>query len=115
MSQPGLVSIVIPNWNGKKFLAGCLDSLAKQTYSQIEVIVVDNGSHDGSLEFLRENYGWVRLTCFEVNTGFSVAVNRGIRESSGEFIALVNNDTVADPNWVSELVRGMNEHPEAGS
>lgn len=113
--EPGLVSIVIPNWNGKHFLADCLDSLLKQTYTNIEIIVVDNGSKDGSVEFLKENYEIVKVPQFEVNTGFSVAVNRGIVESKGEFIALVNNDTVVDKNWVKELVKGMGEHPECGS
>ena len=112
---PGLLSIVIPNWNGKKFLAGCLDSLAQQTYSQIELIIVDNGSHDGSVEFLQEKYPHVKLSRFEVNTGFSVAVNRGIQESTGELVSLLNNDTIVDPNWASELVRAMREHPEISS
>jgi GT2 family glycosyltransferase len=113
--QPGLVSIVIPNWNGKKFLAGCLDSLAKQTYESIEIIIVDNGSKDGSVEFLQTNYAHVRLALFEHNTGFSVAVNRGIRESLGEFVALLNNDTVVDPHWAEEMVKAMRAHPEIGS
>lgn len=113
--EPGLVSVVIPNWNGKRFLAGCLDSLAQQSYAQLEIIVVDNGSADGSVEFLKESYPSVRLVTFPVNTGFSVAVNRGIRESRGEFVALMNNDTVADSNWISEMVRAMREHPEIGS
>ncbi len=115
MIQTGLVSVVIPNWNGKKFLAGCLDSLSKQSYCPVEVIVVDNGSKDGSVEFLRQNYPWVKLACFERNTGFSVAVNRGIRESSGEFVALMNNDTVAEPDWLSEMVAAMEARPEVGS
>ncbi|HEY9682681.1 MAG TPA: glycosyltransferase family 2 protein [Oculatellaceae cyanobacterium] len=110
-----LLSIVIPNWNGKKFLAGCLDSLAEQTYKPIELIIVDNGSHDGSVEFLQANYPHVLLARFEVNTGFSVAVNRGIQESKGEFIALLNNDTIVDPNWAAELVKAMKEHPEISS
>ncbi|HMY02545.1 MAG TPA: glycosyltransferase family 2 protein, partial [Candidatus Obscuribacter sp.] len=114
-SEPGLVSIVIPNWNGKHFLTGCLDSLLSQTYKQLEIIVVDNGSKDGSVEFLAEHYASVKVPRFSVNTGFSVAVNRGIKESRGEFIALINNDTVVDRAWVEELVKAMALHPEAGS
>ena len=112
---PGLVSVVIPNWNGKRFLKGVLDSLREQTYKPIEVLVVDNGSHDGSVEFMSENYPEVKIARFEKNTGFAPAVNRGIRESCGEFIALINNDTIVDPQWVAELVKGMAEHPECGS
>jgi GT2 family glycosyltransferase len=110
----GRVSVVIPNWNGKRFLAGCLDSLAQQTYP-VEIVVVDNGSKDGSVEFLESNYPQVKLIRFEVNTGFSVAVNAGIRASDSEFIALINNDTVLEPEWTSEMVRGLREHSEAGS
>jgi GT2 family glycosyltransferase len=110
----GRVSVVIPNWNGKRFLAGCLDSLAQQTYP-VEIVVIDNGSKDGSVEFLESNYPQVKLIRFEVNTGFSVAVNAGIRASDSEFVALINNDTVLEPEWTSEMVRGLKEHPEAGS
>jgi GT2 family glycosyltransferase len=113
--QAGFVSIVIPNWNGKHFLKDCLDSLVTQTYKELEIIVVDNGSKDGSIEFLQEHYPQVRVPRFDKNTGFSVAVNRGIRESKGEFVALINNDTVVDALWVEELVKGLNGHPEVGS
>lgn len=111
----GRVSVVIPNWNGKKFLAGCLDSLGQQTYKQVEVVVVDNGSADGSVEFIEKNYPHVNLIKFQVNTGFSVAVNAGIRASDSEFVALLNNDTIVEPDWISELVRAMREHSEIGS
>lgn len=110
-----LVSIVIPNWNGKHFLTGCLDSLALQRYQNREVVIVDNGSHDGSVEFLKKNYPYVRLVIFPQNTGFSYAVNAGIKEAKGEFVALLNNDTIVDENWLSELVKALQEHPEIGS
>ena len=93
MSKPGLVSIVIPNWNGRHFLTSCLDSLLAQTYKDFEIIVVDNGSKDGSLDLLNEEYPQVKLIALDHNTGFSFAVNRGIEASDGEFIALINNDT----------------------
>lgn len=111
----GLVSIVIPNWNGKKFLPGCLDSLAQLDYGDVEIIIVDNGSKDGSVELLQSQYPQVKLVRFAKNTGFSVAVNAGIKASQGEFVALLNNDTVVEPNWISEMVRVLVEHPEAGS
>jgi len=115
MPEPALVSVVIPNWNGKKFLAGCLDSLKTQTHEKHEIIIVDNGSVDGSVEFIESNYPEVRLIRYEKNTGFSVAVNRGIAESSGEFIALLNNDTVVDPRWLEEMMAGIKRHPDLGS
>jgi GT2 family glycosyltransferase len=111
----GRVSVVIPNWNGKRFMAGCLDSLAKQTYDKVEVVVVDNGSADGSVELMRESYPHIQLIRFEQNTGFSVAVNAGIKSSDSEFVALLNNDTIVEPDWISEMVRAMREHPEIGS
>ncbi|HEY9712238.1 MAG TPA: glycosyltransferase family 2 protein [Chroococcales cyanobacterium] len=113
--ESGLVSIVIPNWNGKRFLQGCLDSIAKQTYKNLEVIIVDNGSKDGSVEYIKESFPDVRLFCYEENTGFSVAVNWGIRESKGEYVALLNNDTVVDEAWLAELVKVMQARPEIGS
>lgn len=114
MTKP-LISVVIPNWNGKKFLTGCLDSLATQTYEPIEIVIVDNGSKDGSVEFLKENYPHVKLVTFPVNTGFSPAVNAGIKASTGVMVALLNNDTVVDPRWMEEFVIAMDEHPEVGS
>lgn len=111
----GLVSVVIPNWNGKRFLKGCLDSLAQQDYALREVIIVDNGSKDGSVELLQSEYPEVRLVRFEQNTGFSVAVNAGIRAGNGEFVALLNNDTVVEPGWLSEMIKVMAEMPEIGS
>lgn len=115
MADKPLVSIVIPNWNGKHFLTGCLDSLKGQTYPTIEVIVVDNGSKDGSVDFIKSTYPNVRLICFDHNTGFSPAVNAGIRAAEGAYVALLNNDTIVDPCWVEELVKALEEHPELGS
>lgn len=111
----GLVNVVIPNWNGKKFLKGCLDSLLASNYPQVEVVIVDNGSKDGSVEFLEAEYPQVKLVKFAQNTGFSPAVNAGIRSSNGEFVALLNNDTVVEPDWISEMIRVLREHPEIGS
>lgn len=115
VSSDKLISIVIPNWNGKRFLAGCLDSIRKQRHEKIETIIVDNGSHDGSVEFIKENYPEVKLITFDVNTGFSPAVNAGIRGATGYYIALLNNDTIVEPLWVEELVKALDHHPEVGS
>lgn len=115
MIERELVSIVIPNWNGKKFLAGCLKSLIGQTYSPIEIVIVDNGSSDGSVEYLEASYPQIKLIRFNTNTGFSVAVNKGIKESCGKYVALVNNDTVADSRWIEELVLAIRRSPEIGS
>lgn len=109
-----MISVIIPNWNGKKFLKTCLDSLRKQTYQDIEIILVDNGSKDGSVLFTKENFPEVRILQFKENRGFSVAVNAGIRISKGEYIALLNNDTETDPNWLYELKKALDTHQEVG-
>lgn len=98
-----MISVVIPNWNGKRYLRVCLESLARQTYQDFEVILVDNGSRDGSVESVRENFPEVRVVRFDTNTGFSVAANAGIKASRGEYVALLNNDTEVDRNWLEEL------------
>ena len=110
-----LVSIVIPNWNGRKFLATCLNSLLEQTYKEVEIIVVDNGSQDGSVELLQNEYPQIKLITLKTNTGFSFAVNRGIEASDGDFVALINNDTRADKEWLAKMIRALTEHPEIGS
>lgn len=110
-----LVSVVIPNWNGARFLPTCLDSLRSQTYPAIEVIVADNASTDGSCELLARDYPEVRLLALPENRGFAGAANAGIRAARGEIIALLNNDTEADPRWAAELVRALAQHPDAGS
>jgi GT2 family glycosyltransferase len=110
---PG-VTIVIPNWNGKHFLKTCLDSLNNQTHTNYTTIVVDNGSTDGSVEYLREFYPHIEVVRFTENRGFSVAVNEGIRRADGEYIALLNNDTEVDSRWLEELVNALERHPETG-
>ena len=69
------VTIVIPNWNGKEYLRKCLDSLMSQSIGQVPVIVVDNGSEDGSPELVKKEYPWVQLICMDQNYGFCKAVN----------------------------------------
>jgi len=109
------VSVIIVNWNGKDYLKDCLQSLRAQTFSDYEVILVDNGSTDGSVEWIRENFpGWVRVLANNRNEGFSGGNNRGIRASSGKYIILLNNDARADPRWLEELVRVAEENPRAG-
>lgn len=107
-------SVIIPNWNGEKLLPTCIDSLQKQTYADFEVVVVDNASQDGSLALLAERYPWVRVILMDSNRFFSGAVNQGIRESFGEVLALLNNDTEVEPQWLEELIAALDRHPEAG-
>jgi len=108
-----LISVIVLNYNGKGFLDGCLTSLASQTYSDFEVIVVDNGSRDGSPEYIEENYPWVRLAKNNENLGFAGGTNAGIRAAKGEFILTLNNDSRADSRFIEELIKPMAD-PEVG-
>ena len=109
-----LISVIIPNWNGARFLPTCLDSLRRQSYPRFEVIVVDNASTDASVELMERDYSEVRLVRLPTNRGLTGGVNAGIQVARGEIIALLNNDTEADADWLSELVRALEADPEAG-
>jgi GT2 family glycosyltransferase len=110
----GRFSVVIPNWNGKHFLQTCLDALRAQTYPDLEVIIVDNASQDGSQDFIRTYYPEVRLIELPENRGFTGACNAGMEVADGEFVALLNNDTEADPHWAQAVVDGFSRYPDAG-
>jgi GT2 family glycosyltransferase len=111
---PPRVTVVIPNWNGERFLSTCLGSLRKQSFEDYDVIVVDDNSTDGSVAFARRNFPEVRVLPLDENKGFSAAVNAGIRASRAEYVALLNNDTEVDPEWLRALVEAAKAHPEAG-
>jgi hypothetical protein len=110
----GLVSVVIPNWNGGEMIALALDSVEAQSYRQLEVIVVDNGSTDGSPELVASRYPEVSLIALAENKGFSGAVNEGILRARGEFVALLNNDAVAHPDWLMRSVAKLRNDPSLG-
>jgi len=102
---PVLISVVIVNWNGKHHLGECLDSLLAQSVGGVEIILVDNGSQDGSAEYVRERYRAVRVVSLPENIGFAGGNNAGIRIASGKYIALLNNDTRVDPEWMPSLLK----------
>lgn len=102
-----LVVTVIPNWNLKKDLGECLDSLQKVSYSPHQVIVVDNGSTDGSPDFVTVQYPWVHLISLPENRGYAAALNAGIAralEWGAEYVLALNNDTVVEPGALTRLV-----------
>ena len=109
-----LVSVVIPNWNGRELLPLCLDSLRRQTYPHLEVIVADNGSTDGSLELLARDYPGIRVLALGENRGYAGGINAGFRAAAGQVLVAFNNDAEADPRWIEELVAALDRHPEAG-
>jgi GT2 family glycosyltransferase len=97
------VTVIIPNYNGIEYLKECLKSLETQTFRDFCILVVDNHSTDGSTEFIRHYYPDIRLIEMDKNYGFSVAVNKGIRESRTPYVILLNNDTVVHRNYIKEL------------
>ena len=98
------VSVVIPNYNGEKYLKACMESLMEQSLKADEIIIVDNASKDKSIEYIKENFeDKVTLVCMDKNYGFSKAVNEGIKRSKSEFVALLNNDTELHKDWLLEL------------
>lgn len=105
------LSVIIPNWNGEDLLPGCLDPLAG---SGFEVIVVDNGSKDGSLELLRTRYPWVLVIANEDNRGTAVANNQGFAAARGDYYLLLNSDTVPDVAALHQGVAFLDEHPRVG-
>lgn len=109
-----MISVVVVNYNGKKFLDNCLSSLVNQTYQDFEVIVVDNGSSDDSPAYIRERYPSVILVETGSNLGFAGGTNAGIRRAKGEFILTLNNDTIADPHLLEEIVRPMRSESRVG-
>lgn len=114
MKKPA-VSVVIPNWNGQKFLRVVLPTLAKQTYRDFETIVVDNDSTDGSVAYLKKHWPKVQVLALPKNTGFAGAVNRGIKVAGGRYVALLNNDLEVDRRWIAEMAAVLDRHQKAGS
>jgi GT2 family glycosyltransferase len=112
--EPVTVSVIIVNWNGKQHLATCLDSLAAQSYQEFETILVDNGSSDGSVDFIRTHYPWVKLVISPDNSGFARGNNLGFAQAGGEYLVTLNNDTQVDPDWLQRLVEVAEDNNQAG-
>lgn len=114
MKSTPVVSVIIVNFNGMHLLKDCLDSLREQTFGSFETILIDNASIDGSVEFVRKNYPEVRIIENQRNLGYGGGNNIGIIASSGKYIALLNNDTKADANWLQRLVEAIKEDEKIG-
>ncbi len=101
------VTIIIPNYNGKHFMEPCLKSLAEQTCKDFKILVVDNASTDGSVEYMKKEYPEIETLVLDQNYGFSKAVNVGIRHADTPYVLLLNNDTTVDPHFVREMIRAI--------
>ncbi len=113
MLQP-LVSVIVVNWNGKAYLGACLTSLYNQTFLDFELIVVDNGSTDGSVEIVRSHFPDCLIIRNTHNYGFARGNNQGIEKAKGRYIALLNNDAEADSHWLEELIKVAEEDHRIG-
>lgn len=109
------VTVVIPNFNGKDYIEDCLNSLRRQTMKNFGIIVVDNGSTDGSAQLVADHYEEVQLMTLPENTGFCRAVNEGIKKSTTPYVILLNNDTETDPDFVGTLLQAISCRKKAFS
>ncbi|MFT4107812.1 MAG: glycosyltransferase family 2 protein [Lacrimispora sp.] len=107
------VTIIIPNYNGLKFMEPCFKALEAQSEKNFELLVVDNGSSDGSVEWLKERN--IPSVFLKENTGFSGAVNVGIKRARTPYVILLNNDTEPEPDYVKEMVKAIERSPEVFS
>ncbi len=110
-----LASIIVLTCNGREHLEECLGSLQSQTYPDREIILVVNGSTDGTADFVRQRFGeTVRMIELPANIGYTGGNNAGLRAARGKYIALLNDDTRADPEWLAEMVGALRRRPEYG-
>jgi GT2 family glycosyltransferase len=107
-------SIIIPSLNGKKLLAECLPSIENQTDKDFEVIIVDNGSKDNSISFIRKQFPAVRILDLKKPAGFAKPVNAGIKAARGKYIFLLNNDVVLDKNCLAEIGQRLDQRKDIG-
>lgn len=114
MHEP-LVSVIIVNYNGKKYLKPCFDSLLGGSYRNFEIIFVDNGSQDGSVDLVRQGYPRIKVIENKENLGLSIASNRGAAAAKGEYLFFLNNDTISHPDLLAELVRAAENDPKIGA
>jgi GT2 family glycosyltransferase len=114
MAAPAVTAIVL-NYNGRELLDVILPSLARQTYPDLTVTVLDNGSNDGSAAYVHERWPAARVVALPENVGVAAALNRGLETVETELVALLNNDIELEPSWLEELVAQLGAHPEAAS
>ena len=113
-----LVSVIILNYNGKRFLNKCLTSVLNSNYSNVEVILVDNASTDDSIKLVKERFGHSPVLIIiknSTNLGFAAGNNVGLSCSKGKYVVFLNNDTVVEPNWLIELVGVMETNAKIGA
>lgn len=109
------VDVVIPTYNRRALVVRCIASLRRQTRPPDRIIVVDDGSVDDTVTLLCQALPWVETIARPMNGGFAAAANTGLRSSTGDFVALLNNDAIAEPGWLAALVAAASADPALGS
>ncbi|MFH1226459.1 MAG: glycosyltransferase family 2 protein [Planctomycetota bacterium] len=112
------VCVIIINWNGKKHLEKCLPAISEQSYPNYEIMVVDNGSTDGTIDYINNYWPKVRIIALKENkffaSGNNIGIQQALKNKEISYIALLNNDTIADKNWLSEMVKITDTDPRIG-
>lgn len=114
MDQP-TVAVIVVNWNGRAYLEKCLAALRVQTYRWFEIVLVDNASTDDSVAWVRSAFPEVTVIQLDHNAGFAAANNAGIRATRSDYVALINNDAYAEPEWLTKSIEVAEQHPAAGA
>ncbi|MBI5254826.1 glycosyltransferase family 2 protein [Candidatus Falkowbacteria bacterium] len=109
------LAVNLVTWNGENFLKSCLDSLESQTFKDFSLLIIDNGSTDNTVSFLKENYPQIRVVRHENNVGFAKAHNQAIHWTKSEYVLCLNQDIVLEPNCIERLIQFMDKHSEAGA
>ena len=109
------ISAIVVNWNGKEVLSGCLRSLLDQDYEDYEVLVVDNGSEDGSQSLVKKEFPSIKLIENEANLGFGPAVNKGFEKAEGDYFIFLNNDLALEPDCLGQLAKLLDSDPTVGA
>ncbi len=117
MPEQPLVFIVVLAWNQLTETLECLESLVQQSYSNLSIVLADNGSSDGSADVVAQKFPAVKICRQDINVGISGGYNLGIEyalKSGCQYVIVMNNDTVADKEMVAQLVKAFGDHPKCG-
>lgn len=108
------MSVMVLNWNGQRYLQSCLDSVTRDACKHVEVVLVDNGSTDGSVDLVRSQFPSVQVVAHATNLGFSTSYNLAVRQARGRYLVFLNNDTAVEVGWLVALIDHLIRNPAVG-